>query len=256
MSVAPFVHFEVVGKIGKITLDRPDKLNALSFTAISELATICSQIERNRNIRAVVLSGKGRTFCAGGDIEEWSALSDVEFSGHWVRQGNIALDALARLRVPVIAALSGHTMGGGLELAACADVRVAEEQIKIALPETGLGVVPGWSGTQRTVRRFGAQAVRRLALLGEVFSAQDALDVGVVDYLVPAGKALEISFELAERASQRAPRATEIAKLMIGIAEGEEGRNAVDSLASVAVFGTDELAEGVGAFREKRKPDF
>jgi enoyl-CoA hydratase/carnithine racemase len=147
-------------------------------------------------------------------------------------------------------------MGGGLELAACADVRVAEEQIKIALPETGLGVVPGWSGTQRTVRRFGAQAVRRLALLGEVFSAQDALDVGVVDYLVPAGKALEISFELAERASQRAPRATEIAKLMIGIAEGEEGRNAVDSLASVAVFGTDELAEGVGAFREKRKPDF
>lgn len=256
MSSAPFIRFEVERGIGQITLDRPDKLNALSFAAIGELGAICTQIENDRAIRAVVLMGKGRAFCAGGDIEEWSGLSGADFAANWLRQGNIAFDALARLRVPVIAALSGHTMGGGLELAACADVRIAEEQIKIGLPETGLGVVPGWSGTQRTVRRFGAQAVRRMALLGEVFTAQDALDAGVVDRVVPAGRALETALELAERVSQRAPRATEIVKMMIGVAEGEEGRNALDSLAGAVAFGSDELAEGIGAFREKRKPEF
>ena len=107
-----------------------------------------------------------------------------------MRHGHRAFDALARLRVPLIAALNGHTLGGGLELAATADFRIAEAHVKLGSPETGLGIIPGWSGTQRTVRRFGSQTVRRMALLGEIFTAEEALQLGIVDRVVAKGECL------------------------------------------------------------------
>ena len=125
--------------------------------------------------------GDARLFRAGGDIAAWSGWSPEAFGTHWVRDGHAAFDALARLRQPLIAVLNGHALGGGLELAACADLRIAEAHVKLGQPETGLGIIPGWSGTQRAVRRFGAQTVRRMALFGEVFSAEQALALGLVD---------------------------------------------------------------------------
>ena len=133
-------------------------------------------------IRCCIITGEGeKSFCAGGDIEAWSKWSPENFGLTWVRHGHRAFDALARLRVPLIAVLNGHTLGGGLELAATADFRVAEPNVKFGLPETGLGIIPGWSGTQRAVRRFGSQTVRRMALLGTIFSADEALRRGIVD---------------------------------------------------------------------------
>ena len=128
--------------------------------------------------------------------------------------------------------------------------------MKLGFPETSIGVVPGWSGTQRAVRRFGAQAVRRLALGGEILLAPEALSLGVVDRVVETGKALAEAKAWAEKIAERGPLATEATKLMIAIAEGEESAASAEALASGFIGLTADLKEGVGAFREKRKPAF
>ena len=140
------------------------------------LETALDAAEDADGVRAVLLCGEGKGFCAGGDVEAWSAMSAADFQVKWVRYGHRVFDRLARLRQPTIAVLSGHALGGGLELAAACDFRVAETQVKLGFPETSIGVVPGWSGTQRAVRRFGAQTVRRMALGGEILLAPGGAD--------------------------------------------------------------------------------
>ncbi len=244
------------GAIGHLRIVRPDRLNALDAAMVDGLAARCGEIERRDDIRVVVLSGEGKAFSAGGDIDAWSAESPERFGRRWIRDGHAAFDALARLRQPVIAVLDGHALGGGLELAACADIRVAEAQAKFGQPESGLGIVPGWSGTQRAVRRFGAQAVRRMALFGEVFSAEEALRLGIVDRVVPAGAGAAAAAGLAQAVLGRGPRATELVKMSINAAEGEERERVLESLSGALAAGTDELAEGLAAFREGRRPAF
>ncbi|MEM8729145.1 MAG: enoyl-CoA hydratase/isomerase family protein [Pseudomonadota bacterium] len=246
---------EISGAIARLRLNRPDKLNALDTEMVDELALRCRDIERSA-ARVVILCGEGKAFCAGGDIAAWSDETPEAFGRHWVRDGHAAFDALARLRQPVIAVLDGHALGGGLELAACADLRIAETQIKIGQPETGLGIIPGWSGTQRALRRFGAQAVRRMCVMGEVFSADQARALGIVDQVVPTGEALAAAQTAAEHVLTRGPRATELAKMMVNAAEGEERERVIEALAGTLAAATDELAEGLAAFRERRKPDF
>ena len=249
------IRLSVEGGVAHLRLDRPEKLNALDAAMVDELEERCTEIERS-DARVVILSGEGKAFCAGGDIEAWSDASAEDFGRHWVRDGHAAFDALARLVQPVIAVLDGHALGGGLELAACADLRIAETHVKIGQPETGLGIIPGWSGTQRAVRRFGAQAVRRMAVLGEVFSAEVALALGIVDRVVETGAAMAAAEASAERVLQRGPRATELAKMMVNAAEGEERERVIEALAGTLAAGSEELAEGLAAFRDKRAPKF
>ena len=149
----------VADRVGVLRLTREARRNALDAAMVDELAALCREIERRDDLDVLLLTGSGRAFCAGGDIDAWSGESAQDFGRHWIRDGHSAFDALARLRQPVIAVLNGPALGGGLELAACADYRIAEAHVKIGLPETGLGIIPGWSGTQRCTRRFGAQAV-------------------------------------------------------------------------------------------------
>ncbi len=215
----------------------------------------CGEIEGS-DASAAILFGAGADFCAGGDIGALGELTPDSFSREWIREGHTAFDAVARLRIPVITVLDGDAFGGGLELAACADYRVAEEQMRVGQPETGIGVVPGWSGTQRLVRRFGAQPVRRMAVFGEVFATGEALGLGIVDAVVPRGKGLSAAESLARSLSARPRRAVEVTKMMINAAEGEEKERVIDSLAVAAVAGTPELAEWIAAFREKRRPVF
>lgn len=244
------------GTVAHIRLDRPDKYNALNPEMFTALRSACEAIERADGVQAVILTGEGKAFCAGGDIDAWGALDATGFSRRWLRDGHDAFDALAQLRVPVIAVLNGHTLGGGLELAACADTRIAEAHAKFGQPETSLGVIPGWSGTQRAVRRFGAQAVRRMVLFGETLTADQALAFGVVDRVVETGAGMQAAAKLALKLSETSPRATEIAKMMINAADGEDRERVIDSLAGAAGFAAPDLAEGVAAFRAKRKPDF
>jgi enoyl-CoA hydratase/carnithine racemase len=242
--------------IATLTIRRPEKLNALDAEMVAALGVRCREIERS-DAFVVILTGEGeKSFCAGGDIAAWSSWTPEAFARFWVREGHAAFDALARLAQPVIAVLNGHCLGGGLELAACADLRIAEAHVKIGQPEAGLGIIAGWSGTQRTVRRFGSQIVRRMALMGEVFPAEAALGHGLVDQVVPKGAGIAAAHEVAERMRGRAPRATELSKMLINAAEGEDRERVLEALAGGLAAGSADLAEGLAAFRARRPPEF
>lgn len=251
------IELAVYADHARITINRPAKLNALTDEMLGMLEDHCNTIERNQKVRALVLTGSGeRAFCAGGDIKAWSALEPTSFARHWVRDGHRALDRLARLSVPVIAVLNGDTLGGGLELAAAADYRIAESHITIGQPESGLGIVPGWSGTQRTVRRFGSSIVRRMALFGETFDAQQALQLGIVEQRVATGQGLAAADTLLATLIERSPSATELVKVLINAAEGEEQERPLDYLAGQIAAASEDLQTGLMAFENKQKPDF
>ena len=256
MSEGPRLDLRIEADVAWLTIRRPDKLNALDAEMVEELSALCRQIERSDG-RVVILTGEGdRSFCAGGDIAAWSHLSPEDFGRRWLRDGHAAFDALARLRQPVIAVLNGHCLGGGLELAACADYRLAEAHVRIGLPETSLGIIPGWSGTQRAVRRFGAGIVRRMALFGEVFSAEEAQRCGLVDQVVPTGGGIAAAQAFASRVIARAPRATELTKMLINAAESEERERVLEALAGSVAAASEDLREGLAAFHEKRSARF
>ena len=250
------VHLALEGPTARLTLKRADKLNALDRGMIVALARAVEAIEEAADVRVAILAGEGKAFCAGGDIAAWSGLPPLDMWREWTRGGHRAFEALARLRVPLIAALSGHAFGGGLELAATADIRIAEAGIKLGLPETGLGMAPGWSGTQRLVRRFGAQAVRRMALGGQMFEAHEALALGLVDEVVEPGEALARAAAIARDIAARGPVAVQIVKSMINSAEGEDRDAPIEALAGALTATTQDLSEGVAAFRAKRSAEF
>lgn len=250
------IRVEIAEAIALVTLERPAKLNALNREMVAGLANACREIEHSA-ARAAIITGSGsQCFCAGGDIAAWSADTPEEFGRFWVREGHQVFDALARLRQPLIAVLNGDCLGGGLELAACADYRICERHARLGQPETGLGIIPGWSGTQRAVRRFGPQTVRRMALFGEVFDAETALGLGLVDRLSETGQGLAAARALAGQIAGRSPQATELVKMLINAAEGEERERVIEAIAGQVAAGSRDLALGLEAFRNKRKPDF
>jgi enoyl-CoA hydratase len=247
----------VEGHIATIRVNRPEKLNALDFEMVMALERAANLADNEKNIRAIILTGAGeKSFCAGGDIEAWSNWDAEDFAMKWVRQGHRAFDALARIRHPVIAAINGHCLGGGLELAVTADIRIAEDHVKLGQPESGLGIIAGWSGTQRAVRRFGAQLVRRMALAGEVLDVTQSLSLGLVDKVVEKGGSYKAATALAQVIASRSPSATRLTKLMVNMAEGEEREATVEALGGFIAAGSSDLVKGLDAFRNKRKPDF
>jgi len=254
--MSPFVELTFEGPLARLTMKRADKLNALDRAMVDGLAEAARAIEASRDARVAVLSGEGKAFCAGGDIAAWGGLPALEMWREWTRAGHRAFEALARLRVPLIAALTGHAFGGGLELAAVADIRVAESGIRLGLPESGLGMAPGWSGTQRLVRRFGPSVVRRMALAGAMFSAEEGLALGLVDEVTAKGDGIARAESIAADIARRGPVAVQVIKAMINFAEGEDRDAPIEGLAGALTATTEDLAEGVAAFRQKRAPSF
>jgi enoyl-CoA hydratase len=254
--MSPFVELTFEGPLARLTMRRANKLNALDRQMVDALAEAARAIEASREARVAIISGEGKAFCAGGDISAWGGLPALEMWRDWTRAGHRAFEALARLRVPLIAALTGHAFGGGLELAAVADIRVAESGIKLGLPESGLGMAPGWSGTQRLVRRFGPSVVRRMALAGAMFTAEEGLALGLVDEVAAKGGGIVRAKEIAADIAKRGPVAVQMIKAMINFAEGEDRDAPIEGLAGALTATTEDLAEGVAAFREKRAPTF
>jgi len=250
------VRIDIEDHVAILTISRPEKRNALDLDMLKALVDAADDVEANGRIRAAVLTGDGKGFSAGGDIKAWGGMRPDEFGHAWVRHGHRVFERLATLRMPLIAAINGDALGGGLELAGIADIRIADEQIRVGLPETGLGMVPGWSGTQRLVKRFGSQVVRRMALGGEIFTAEEARALGVVDTVTPTGNAVAVAREYARRVAARGPAALEIVKLMIAAASGEDNGAAVEALGSILAAKTGDLKEGVSAFSEKRPAQF
>jgi enoyl-CoA hydratase len=247
----PRIQLTSADGIATITIARPEKLNALDHAMIRALEHAALTIDADTSIKVAIITGAGeKAFCAGGDIDAWSSLTPEQFGMSWVRDGHRAFDALARLRQPLIAALNGVVFGGGFEIAATADFRVAARHAKFSMPETGLGIIPGWSGTQRMVRRFGSQAMRRMALVGETFIAEQALALGIVDQV--ADNPMSAATSLATRIMARSSYATQATKLMINAAEGEDPERAIEALAGYTAAASEELAINLKAFRDRK----
>jgi enoyl-CoA hydratase len=249
------IQFEVKDGIAEIALDNPSKLNALTPDMLVELTRVCDEIECDPSIICVLLTARGgRFFCAGADIAAWSGYAPDEFARYWVRSGHRVFDRLARLSKPTIAVISGHALGGGLELAAACDIRVISPDAQIALPETQVGIVPGWSGSQRLLRLLPEPVVKEMTLFNRRLSAERALALGFVAEV--AEDPLAASLTIAARLQETSPRATEIAKYMVHAAAGEDSAAMIEALGGGMIAGAPDKAEGVAAFREKRKPDF
>jgi enoyl-CoA hydratase/carnithine racemase len=249
------VHLAVADGIARITLDNPSKLNAFTPEMLHQLEAHCATLEADLSVRAVLVTSEGeRAFCAGADIKAWAALSPTVFARHWVREGHRVFDRLARLSKPTIAVLQAHAFGGGLELATACDIRVMAPDATLALPEAQVGVVPGWSGTQRLARLLPEPVLKDMALFGRRLSAARAQALGFVAEVSddPLGTAQEI----AGGVLAASPRAIEVAKYQIHASVGEDRAAMIEALGGGMIAATDDKAEGIAAFAEKRQPRF
>lgn len=249
------VHLEIDGGLAELRLDNPAKSNALNRAMLVQLAEHCAALDADPDLRGVIVTAAGeRAFCTGADIDAWAGLTPAEFARDWVRDGHRVFDRLARLSKPTVAAISGHAFGGGLELAACCDIRVMAPGATLALPETGVGIVPGWSGSQRLTRLLPEPVIKEMALFGRRIDAERARMLGFVADVAEDARAA--AREIAKRLAATSPRATEVAKYMIHAAAGEDRAALIEALGSGMIAASADRAEGVAAFRAKRKPEF
>jgi enoyl-CoA hydratase len=245
-----------VEAVATLTLDRPRALNALDPPTLEALAAALGEVAADPGVRALVLTGAGdRAFSAGADIAAMAAMSASE--GHaFSRLGHGVAAAIEALPIPAVAALGGVALGGGLELALACDLLVASERARLGQPEINLGLIPGFGGTQRLVRRVGLGRARELIYLGRVLPAAEALAIRLVDRVVPperlAAEAAALASELADKAPvalRQAKRATAVAP-DVDLAAG--CRYEIEAFA--VTFATEDRVEGTRAFLEKRTP--
>ena len=238
-----------------LTLQNERKLNALTTGMLAGIEAALIEVERKDEVRAVIVTGAGaKAFCCGADIAEWGPLSAVDCARHWVREGHRVFDRLARLGKPTIGAMNGHAFGGGLELAACCDIRILAPAATLALPEAKVGIVPGWSGTQRLARLLPEAVVKEMALFGRRISAERAYQLGFAAEL--SEDTLGAAMTMVGNLSSVSPRSNELVKAMIHGAVGEDRGAAIEMLASAAASESADRQEGVSAFLEKRGPKF
>lgn len=242
--------------VAVITLQRPKALNALNGQLLLELSAAFELAEADASVRALVLCGEGRAFAAGADVANLAQLADA-FSGREESlNGQAVMGALAALPFPTIAAVQGYALGGGLELALACDLRVATPDAKLGLPEVGLGLIPGYGGTQRLPRLIGASRALDLILTGRHVPAEEALAMGLVNRL--ADDAVAAAMDLARQAMRNAPVAIGLAKEAVVRGMDLDLPRALEVEADLfgLVVTTADMKEGTAAFLEKRKAEF
>jgi enoyl-CoA hydratase len=244
------------GGVATVTLDRPRALNALDAGLLRELLRVIRDLRRDGNVRALVITGAGdKAFSAGADIAAMAAMSAADGYAY-ARLGHEVMARLEALEFPVVAAVNGLALGGGLELALACDLIVAVERARLGQPEINLGLIPGFGGTQRLARRVGLGRARELIYLGRQLGSDEALRIGLVDRVVPAERLAEEAAALAAELAAKAPIALRQAKRATAIAADadlETGcRYEVEAFA--VTFATDDRVEGLRAFLEKRPP--
>jgi enoyl-CoA hydratase len=252
----PRILVERDGTILTLTLNRPDKLNAIDGAMLDALDEALGAIERDREVRAVILTGAGRAFSAGADIKEWTALTPLEFGRSWGLRGHALFDRLAALPPPVIAAINGVAFGGGLEFALCADVRLAGEQARLGLPEVTIAALPGWGGTQRLPRLIGPGRAKHMILTGQPIDAAKAEAWGLVSETVAGDALLARAGELAAQIAANAPIAVQATKRLIDAAMPVTPAATLETQAGALCGATEDAKEGRASFLERRPPRY
>ena len=252
------VQLSLDGPIATLVLNRADKLNALNSEMLTALEGYADALDRNQEIRVVLITGTGRAFCVGADIFEWSDLTPLEMGRRWIRDGLRIFDRFARLPQPVVAALNGYTFGGGLELALAADLRLAAAGAQLSFPEVKLGVIPGWGGTQRLAQLVGPSRAKQMIFSGESVDAAQAEAWGLVSEVIPDEQLVQRSLELAELVAANGPVAVQMTKQLIDAAapDRSDGGAVLESIAGSLASYTADAQEGVSAFRQRRTPRF
>ena len=249
-----FVTLEQKGAVGLITMNRPEALNALNDQVIRELDAVLDQVEEREDILVAVLTGAGRAFVAGADIGQMSQLTAAQAKEFGVL-GNRVFLKLEQLTKPTIAAVTGFALGGGCELAMACDIRLASARAKFGQPETGLGITPGFGGTQRLPRIVGTARAMELIFTAKNISAAEALEIGLVTHVYPPEELLDKAMELAEAIAANAQVAVRQSKAAIrrGLQTDMATGAAYESEAFGLCFATEDQKEAMAAFLKKEK---
>jgi len=241
----------------RITLNRPDRLNAINKKMIEEIRTVLEETVKDEKVRVIIFTGNGRAFSAGADISQFKELEGLT-AWQFAMKGRELMDYIENYPKPTIAMINGYALGGGLELALACDIRIASDEAQLGLPEITLGIYPGFGGTQRLLKLVGKSRTLEMIMLGERISAKDAERIGLVNRVVPSNDLEKETLNLASKLAERPPLAIQLSKLIVN-----QGMNSpitvglnMESLGWGVIFTTKDSKEGVNAFLEKRKPNF
>jgi enoyl-CoA hydratase len=253
-----YILYEKSEGIATITLNRPEALNAFSKEVEDEVMQALEDIKNDETVHVVVLTGAGeKAFSAGADIKAMKGMNALKARELSLR-GEKLCCSLENLEKPVIAAINGYALGGGLEVAMACDFRIASENAKMGQTEINLGLIPGWGGTQRLTRLVGKTKAKELIFTGRMIDAKTAEQLGILNMVVPADKFKETVRQFATELAQKAPVALKVAKALInkGADASLDASLALEREGFGVVASTEDLQEGVSAFTEKRKPAF
>ena len=249
---------ERAGAVAVVTINRPQVLNALDSLTIDDLRRAAIALRQDSDVHAIVVTGAGdKSFAAGADISELAVLSPTQAHEH-IRRGQHVFDLIENLGKPFIAAINGYALGGGCELAMACTLRLAADTARLGQPEINLGLIPGYGGTQRLARLVGKGVALDMLLTGRHLTAAEALQVGLVNRVVPGADLLEEARTLATDLARKAPLASRY--IIEAVNRGSDGSLDKGQLLEAALFGlataTEDMREGTKAFLEKRKADF
>lgn len=248
------IALEADDTVATVWLDRPAKHNALTPEMLEQLERILVDLDRDRNVRVVLIAGAGeRSFCAGADIKRFKVLPPLDMWAQWTRQGHRVFALLAGLRQPTIAAVSGNAYGGGLELALACDLRIVADNAELGLTEVTIGTLPGWGGNGRLRDLIGAGRAKELIFTGQPLTAERALAWGVANQILPKSDVRSAARALAATIAGRAPIAVQMAKQAL---DSGAAFPLVEQVAAAATAYSDDAAEGLTSFTEKRDPHY
>ncbi len=251
------IKYEIRDNIAYVTVSRPEALNAISTTVLTELKDVFQKIENDPEAKIVILTGEGKAFVAGADIAQMSALSGVE--GHdMIKFGADVMNYMEAIDKPIIAAVNGFALGGGCELAMACDIRIASAKAKFGQPEVNLGIIPGFGGTQRLPRLVGKGMGKYLIMTAEMIGADEACRLGLVEKVVAPEELIPECERIAKTILSKAPIAIATAKRVInkGAMLDVPAGVALESEAFTVPFCSEDRIEGMKAFLEKREAEF
>ena len=246
------------GHVVTLTLNRPDKLNALNEQLLRELLSAVADLQKDSSVRAAILTGAGeKAFAAGADIAAMASMTPLEAKA-FAELGHRVGAVIEEATFPVIAAVHGFALGGGCELALCCDFIYASDRARLGQPEVGLGIIPGFGGTQRLARFVGVPRAKEMCMTGDTMSAEEALRVGLVNAVWPAAELMARTRDVAKKIGEKGPLA--IASVKRTMARGVEAplpaATELEASAFASLFGSEDQREGMRAFLEKRTPSF